>query len=288
MKKTAWRYFSLTSGQWPLKRRGEPYRLRPRHVGLDLWYSSAMKIPLSPYPSPDPDSPHVPVWTPSQFKGAKARRNVPRELEEYSLGETIANAVSNGLSAALAIAGLVILVVIAVLHGGGVRVLVALAFVVPMLLAFLMSTLYHALPQETAKQVFRILGHDFVFFYIAGAFTPYCVLLLADAGGMWLCSIEWLLAFAGVMVESIWLSRPRWVPLLICIGMLAVGLPLAPAFAMALAPAGWWLLVAAVVCFALGIVLYLLRKLPYFWFASHLVVMAGSICLFLSVALFVI
>ena len=239
-------------------------------------------------PSPEASSPNMPVWTPSQFKGARKGIFTAHPLENYSLGETIANAVSNGVAAGLSIAGLVVLVVLAALHGGGVRILAALAFSVPMLLAFLMSTLYHALPGETPKRVFKVLGHDFVFFYIAGAYTPYCVLLLGDAAGMTLCGVEWVLAFAGVLMESIWLSRPKWIPIALCLAMCFAGLPLAPALAAALAPAGWWLLVAAVVCFCLGIGFYLLRKVPYFWFVSHLVVMVGSVCLFLSVALFVI
>ena len=243
----------------------------------------------TPAPSPEPDSPHVPVWTPSQFKGArKAKAAASHPLEDYSLGETIANAVSNGVGAALAIAGLVILVVMAVLHGGGTRLLAALAFGVPMLLAFLMSTLYHALPQELPRRVFKVLGHDFVFLYIAGAFTPYCVLALGDTAAMTVLGLEWLLAFAGILIESIWFGRPKWLPLVMCVGMCALGLSLAPALMGALAPAGWWLLVAAVICFAVGLVFYVFRKVPYLWFVSHLVVLAGSVCLFLSVVLFVI
>lgn len=247
-----------------------------------------MKLPNLPYPSPEPDSPHMPVWTPSQFKASKPSIFKGHPIESYSLGETIANSVSNGIGAALAIAGLVVLVVLAALHGGGVRVLAALAFAVPMLLAFLMSTLYHALPGETPKRVFKVLGHDFVFFFIAGATTPYCVLLLGDTVGMAICSIEWVLAFVGVLVESIWLSRPKWLPVALCIAMGAVFVTCAPALSEVLAPVGWWLLVAAGICFVLGIVFYLLRRLPYLWFISHLVVLAGSVCLFLSVALYVI
>ena len=241
-----------------------------------------------PHESPKPDSPHVPVWMPSQFKPSKVTPFRSHELESYSLGETIANSISNGVGATLALAGLVIVIVVAALHGGGVRVLTALAFAIPMLLAFLMSTLYHALPQESAKQVFKVLGHDFVFLYIAGAFTPYCVLLLGNASGYGLCGVEWTLAVIGVLIESIWRSRPKWVPLVLCLVMCFAALPLAPAFAAVLEPAGWWLLVAATVCFMLGLVFYLLRKVPYMWFVSHVVVLAGSICLFLSVVLFVV
>ena len=232
----------------------------------------------------------MPVWMPSQFKGAaaKARGGKGSYLENRSLGETIANAVSNGVGALLAIAGLVVLVVMAVMHGGGVHLLAALAFAVPMLLAFLMSTLYHAIPAELPKTVFRTLGHSFVFLYIAGAYTPYCVLLLANSGGLILCGIEWLLAFVGIMVETLWVNRPRWIQIGLCLIMGFGGLVLVPALAAVLAPAGMGLLIAAAICFVVGLVFYIFRNVPYLWFVSHLIVLAGSICLFLSVVLFVI
>ena len=248
-----------------------------------------MKEATTPAPSPDPDSPYTPRWMPSQFQGVKraaARKN--RELEGQSLGETIANSVSGGIGAALAIAALVILVVMAALHGGGTRVLAALAFGVPMLLAFLMTTLFHALQDDVAKLVFRILGNDFILLFIAGAFTPYCVLALEGDAAHAVLGVEWTLAFAGILVESIWLNRPKWLPVAFCIAMCAVGFTLAPALLVALPAAGWGLLVAAVACFAAGLVLYLFRKVPYLWFVSYLAVLAGAVCLFLSVVLFVI
>lgn len=247
-----------------------------------------MKTVMTPAPSPDPESPYTPRWMPSQFKGARTRVRDAHAHEDVSLGETIANAVSNGVGAALAIAGLVVLVVVSVLHGGGVRLLAALAFGIPMLLAFLMSTLYHALPQDLPKLVFKVLGHDFVFLYIAGAFTPYCAILLGDAASFAVLGVEWALAFAGILVESIWLSRPKWLPLALCAAMCCIGLTLAPALYAALPAAGWWLFFAAGACFVAGIGFYLFRKVPYLWFVSHVVVVAGSICLFLSVVLFVI
>ena len=249
-----------------------------------------MTATMTPAPSPDPESPYTPKWMPSQFKGVKraaVRRS--REFEDASLGETIANSVSGGIGAALAIAGLVILVVMAVLHGGGIRLFAALVFGVPLLLAFLMSTLYHALPSDTAKLVFRVLGHDFVFLLIAGAFTPYCLLTLAgDQTAQAVLGVEWVLAFAGILVESIWLNHPRWLNFALSIAMCAIGLTLAPALLAALPAAGWGLLVAAFACFAVGLVFYLFRKVPYLLFVSHLILLGGSICLFLSVVLFVI
>ena len=249
-----------------------------------------MNVKNKPFPSPESESPFTPVWMPSQFKGmaARVRGGKGSELEDRALGETIANAVSNGVGAALAVAGLVVLIVMAVLHGGGTRLLVALAFAVPMLLAFLMSTLYHAIPGEVPRAVFRVLGHSFVFLYIAGSFTPYCMLLLADAGGPALCGAEWLLAVVGVFLEALWVNRPRWVQLALCCVMGLAGLPLVPALSAVIAPTGMALLTAAAILFLVGLAFYVFRKVPYLWFVSHLLVLAGSICLFLSVVLFVI
>ena len=246
-----------------------------------------MSSTMTPAPSPDPESPYTPRWTPSQFDGVRERAR-QGYAHDYSLGETVANSVSNGVGAALAIAALVILIVKAVLNGAGVHLLAALVFGIPMLLAFLMSTLFHALPSDTAKQVFKVLGHDFAFIYIAGACTPYCVLTLGSTKAMVVLGIVWLLAFIGVLVESVWRTRPRWLSLAICVVMCCISFVLIPDLYMALPAAGWWLLVAAIACFAVGLVLYVFREVPYLWFVSHLVVLAGSICLFLSVVLFVI
>ena len=74
----------------------------------------------------------------------------------------------------------------------------------------------------------------------------------------------------------------------LCVAMCVIGFTLAPSLHAALPGAGWWLLVAAVACFVAGIALYVFRKVPYLGFVSHVVVVAGSVCLFLSVVLFVI
>ena len=123
-----------------------------------------MSTSRTPYPSPERTSPNVPVWMPSQFKPEselsdyariRKRRRRARTRDDYAgrdftLGETIANSVSQGVAALLALIALIILCVVAVNHGGGVHLAAALLFAIPMVLAFLMSTLYHALQSDRA------------------------------------------------------------------------------------------------------------------------------------------
>jgi channel protein (hemolysin III family) len=145
---------------------------------------------------------------------------------------------------------LVILVVVAMSHGGGIRLFAALVFAIPMVLAFLMSTLYHALQTERAKRVFKVLDNSSTYVLIAGAFTPYCLLTLAGHGGDILLAVEWLLAIVGIVIEAAWATRPRWVHGIIYGAMCAAFLAFMPTLAGLIEPAGFWLLCAAAGCAA--------------------------------------
>ena len=91
----------------------------------------------------------------------------------YTLGEEIANSVSHGVGALLSIAALVLLIVRAVSHGGGIRLAAALLMGVGLLVEYLFSTLYHAIAPEKAKRVFRVLDHCGIYLLIAGSYAPY-------------------------------------------------------------------------------------------------------------------
>ena len=261
-----------------------------------------MKTPIMPQPSPEPDSPHVPVWVPSQFKADselsdyarrrkerhRARMNDDYAGRDFTLGEIIANSVSQGVAAALSIAALVILIVQAVNHGGGVRLASALVFAIPMIVSFTMSTLYHALQAERAKRVFKVLDYSSTYVLIAGAFTPYCLITLAGQGGERLLVVLWALAVVGIVIEAVWARRPRWVHGVVYGLMCLAFLVHMPALAESIEPAGLWLLVAALVALAASLGFRWFSSVQYLRFVFHIVAVAGLVCMFLSVVLFVI
>ena len=72
----------------------------------------------------------------------------------YSTGEEIANAVTHGIAALMSIAGLAILVGFAVAYSGSPTVIVAVSvFGASMIFLYVASTLYHAIPNQKAKQI---------------------------------------------------------------------------------------------------------------------------------------
>ncbi len=242
-------------------------------------------------------------WTPSQFRPSTARfayelrgehANTPanlkqrtRNVREYTLGEEIANSISHGIGALLSIAAIPILVVASLDAGGGIYLFTALVYGITMLLEYVMSTLYHAIAVDKAKRVFKVLDHSCIYLFIAGTYTPFCLITLAPFGGMWLCAAVWAIALAGVACEAFWVFRPRWVSALLYLALGWCVVWFLPDLIAALPSSGLGLLLAGGLCYTAGCVFYVLKKIRYMHTLFHLWVLAGSVCHFLAVLLYV-
>ncbi len=244
-----------------------------------------------------------PDWTPSQFKPKDIKNfgeisNNPtntsaneyrkqHNIREYTLGEEIANSITHGIGVLLAIAAVPIMAVLAVQNGGGIYLLAALVYTITMLLEYTMSTLYHAISAEKAKRVFKVLDHSCIYLFIAGSYTPFCLITLGNDGGIWLCLFVWVVALAGVATEAFWVFRPRWVSALLYLMLGWSVVWFIPALVEALPAAGLWLLIGGGICYTVGCVFYVLKKIPYMHSIFHIWVLAGSICQFLAIALYI-
>ena len=219
--------------------------------------------------------------------GSASASRPARDVREYSLGEEIANSITHGIGAALAVSAIPILTVAAVRAGGGVHLLAALVYSITMLLEYLMSTLYHAIAAPRAKKVFKVLDHSCIYLFIAGTYTPFCLIPLAGVGGYALCAFVWIVSLAGVAFEAFWVFRPRWISavLYLLLGWCVVWF--LPALVAALPAGCLWLLVAGGVCYSVGCIFYVLKKVPFMHSVFHLWVLAGSVLQFLAVVLYV-
>ncbi len=230
------------------------------------------------------DNKYIPRWMPSQFEDIKqAALNKNAEFDCYTLTQIIIRSISSGVGAALSVAALVILLVLSVMHGGGAHTFCALIFGVPLLLSFLARTLFEAIPNAVSKTVFRILSTDFAFLFIAGSCTPYAILVLNSPYSYTVVGIIWTIAFAGILIESIWISRPRFVPAIIGVVMCACSLLLLPALYEAINSASLWLLASAITVFIGSTFFYLLKERFVFGLFAMILVIGGMVCLFLSV-----
>lgn len=206
----------------------------------------------------------------------------------YSLGEEIANAVTHGLGVALSMAALVLLVIAASRTGNPWQLASAITYGVTLVLLYMASTLYHSIPGPRARRVFKIIDHSAIYLLIAGTYTPFTLVTLRDTGGWWLFGVIWSLAVAGVSLEAFWVYRPKWLSATVYLGMGWLVVAAMKPLLTNLAPAGVWLLAAGGLAYTLGTAFYVLKRIPYMHMVWHLFVLAGSVCHFLAVVLYVL
>ena len=211
----------------------------------------------------------------------------PIEVGE-SLTEEIANAITHGIGAALSIAGLVVMVVLAAVSPTPWSVAAVAVFGASLILLYLISTLYHAIPHAGTKRILRILDHSTIFLLIAGTYTPIALLALAGGPDWVLLSLIWALALVGIGLQVAAAGRLEWIR----IGLYVVMGWLVVAWAgPVVAGLGWGgssLLLAGGVAYTGGLAFYAWDRLPFNHAIWHLFVLAGSTAHFLAIVLFVI
>ena len=201
-----------------------------------------------------------------------------------SLGEEIANSVSHGVGALAALAATPILLIAAGRRGGPSAVAAASVFAGTVVLLYLASTLYHALPQNLAKRVFRLIDHSAIFLLIAGTYTPFTLGILRGVWGWVLFGLVWVLALAGTTMKAVaGIRYPRLsTALYVAMGWIAL-IAIRPLW-LRLPLAGWLWLIAGGVAYTAGIAFYACdRRVRYGHFVWHVFVLAGTTCHFFAV-----
>jgi hemolysin III len=207
---------------------------------------------------------------------------------QYTVGEEIANSVAHGVGAALSVAGLVLLIIFANRGGGGLKLISAIAFGTSLILEYLASTLYHAIPAPRAKATLRIFDHAAIYLLIAGTYTPFLLVVLANYGGLTMCIVLWAIACAGILLEVVLRERqPKWVSAVIYLALGWFIVFKLPVLISVIDPRAFWLLVAGGLSYTVGTLFYIPKNKRYTHFVWHLFVLGGSICHFFAVLLFI-
>jgi hemolysin III len=126
---------------------------------------------------------------------------------------------------------------------------------------FGISALYHRRTwSERGYQIMRRADHSMIFIFIAGTYTPFCVLLLNPPMTTLMLALIWGGALGGVALKSIWPHLPRWAgaPLYLALGWAAV--VILPDILREGGVAALVLLAAGGVIYSIGAVFYALRR----------------------------
>jgi len=196
---------------------------------------------------------------------------------EQSRGEELANSISHGIALIAAFVGTPFLIVHAARHGDAGLIVGTSVFSATILLLYLASTLYHALPMGKAKHVFRVIEHSAIFLLIAGTYTPFTLGVLRGAWGWTLFAVVWGLAVAGVAMKA-FDKTPHPIfstSLYLLMGWLVV-IAADPLFAR-VPPEGLLLLIAGGLSYTAGVAFFATdSRLQYGHLIWHLFVVAGT------------
>ena len=197
------------------------------------------------------------------------------------------NGISHLIGAALAIAGAVVLLVVAAQDGAARRLVAFSIYGATLFLLYLISTLYHSLPGR-AKRVFQVLDHQAIYLLIAGTYTPFTLVTLYGPTGWWLFGAIWGLALLGLVIDALPRRGARVVPFVIYFTMgWLVLFALNPLLAT-LPRAGFYWLLAGGLLYTSGIVFFALdRRFPWMHGVWHLFVLAGSISHYVAILRYV-
>jgi hemolysin III len=206
---------------------------------------------------------------------------------QQTFGEEIANSLSHGGALLLAIAAVPVLIEGAVDRGDGIGIVAAAIFGATMVMLYLCSTLYHALPAGRAKRVFRVFDHASIYLLIAGTYTPFTLGVLKGSWGWSMFGVVWGLAFAGIVLKAVAGARFPIVSLALYLimGWLAL-FAAGPLFAEVPNDGIAWLL-AGGLAYTFGVPFFAVdQRLRYGHFVWHLFVVAGTFCHFIAVLLY--
>ncbi len=220
---------------------------------------------------------------------ARRARDEHHDLFRDSLLEEIANAVTHGIGAGLAIAALVLGVVHAAQIESAWAIVGAAIYGATLVWMFLASTLYHSIPHLGARRVFLAFDHLAIFLLIAGTYTAITLTVMNGSWQGWVMfGIVWGLALAGTLLRLIWLRYMHPVFYFIYLAMGWIGFAFADKVEEKVGEAGVELILIGGICYTGGLVFYALRRLPFNHALWHLSVLAGSILHFFAIYDYVI
>lgn len=210
-----------------------------------------------------------------------------RIKRQQTRGEELANTISHGAGALLALAGAIPLTVKGIMSGSTKTAVSLAAYGLSLVLLYTASAVYHAVRDPEKKRVLRVMDHCSIFVLILGTYIPMSLIVVGGRTGWLLFLTNATLAVVGITLNAIDLKRFDKVSMVLYALMGWLVVVALKSILGALPPMGVALLVAGGVAYTAGIIFYKSQK-HYMHFVWHLFVLAGSVLQYLCIALYCI
>jgi hemolysin III len=200
------------------------------------------------------------------------------------MAEEIANAVTHGLGLLASLIAVPVLLATTRSRADFWMTLGVAVFGVTLVLMYLSSTLYHAVPHPRAKRLLRTLDHSAIYLLIAGTYTPFLLGPLRGAWGWSLLAVIWALAVLGVIAKWTFGFRFPRLSTGVYLGMGWLIVVATVPLVREVSRAGLLWLLAGGLCYTGGVVFHATdHRLRFGHAVWHLFVAGGSLCHFFAV-----
>ena len=220
--------------------------------------------------------------------GKLSKVSIQAASQFYTLGEEIAHSVSHGFGAALSIAGLTLLVVLAVQNGSPLQVISFSVYGGTLVIQYLASTLYHSFQHPPLKRIFQVIDHASIYLLIAGTYTPFLLVGVQGKLAWTFLALIWGIAILGISFKALFFDRFQRLSVLAYILMGWLGIVLIQELLVTIPIGGLiWMAVGGVI-YTIGVIFYALNKIRYMHAVWHFFVLAGALCHWLFIYLDVV
>lgn len=210
------------------------------------------------------------------------------EPETETFIEELANGITHGIGLVLSVAGLVALVALSIIRGNAWHIAGCTTFGVTLVLLYTASTLYHSLRRPRLKRILKVLDHTAIYLLIAGTYTPFTLVNLRGFWGWVLFALVWSFCVFGIVWKMFHAERFVIVSTLLYIAMGWLVLIAVKPLLAAVPLSGIAWLLAGGLFYMVGVLFFAVKRIPYNHAIWHVFVMAGSICHYFAVVLYVL
>lgn len=211
-----------------------------------------------------------------------------KHIVPLSFGEEVGNSVSHGAAAIVFILLLPFTAVYMYLNGGVWHAVGGSIYVITMLFMFLTSTIYHVMePRSQHKYVMRLIDHSFIYFAIAGTYTPIAISVLGGKWGIIILFIQWLAVILGVLYKV--LSK-KVNPKVSLAFYLVMGWMVVPFLPMIIMNSNWMfilMLVLGGVAYTVGAWFYAQKNRSYFHMIWHLFIVLAAVLQYIGIVFYI-
>lgn len=223
------------------------------------------------------------------------KKNIAKGRPENSLSDKLEhsleefwNTLTHGFGAALSFVGLVVLLMSAIPMDDVWRIVSFSVFGLSLIALYLSSTLYHAARCPIKKDKLKMLDHCAIYLLIAGSYTPFLLVSMRDTGIWEMLTLIWGIAVLGIVLKIRFKHRFKLLRVATYIVMGWLVVLTSDDLLTSVPEGGIFLLALGGIIYTVGVIFYLVDRIPYNHAIWHMFVLGGSACHFFSVYFYVL